>query len=83
MAFVLVGVVFLALRLGGWVKFAESDLSAWLIVLTPFALAAAWWWFADVTGLTQKRAMDQLDAKKEARRQKQLEALGRGDKKRP
>jgi small Trp-rich protein len=82
MAFVLVGVVFLALRLGGWVKFSDSAWVAWLIVLAPFALAWAWWTFSDASGLTQRRAMDALDAKKEARRQKALEALGRGEKQR-
>ena len=35
----LVSVVFLALRLGGWVKFRDSDWVAWLIVLAPFSLA--------------------------------------------
>ncbi|MFO1225839.1 TIGR04438 family Trp-rich protein [Roseateles sp.] len=82
MAFVLVGVVFLALRLGGWVKFSDSDWVAWLIVLAPFGLAWAWWTFSDASGLTKKREMDALDAKKEARRQKALEALGRSDKQR-
>lgn len=83
MAFVLVGVVLLALRLGGWAKFSDSDWVAWMIVLAPFGLAWLWWTFSDASGLTQKKAMDALDAKKEARRQKQLEALGRGDKNRP
>ena len=35
--------------------------------------------FADKVGYTQKKAMDRLDAKKEERRQRALEALGRGD----
>ena len=55
---------------------------AWLIVLAPFGLAWAWWTFSDASGLTKKREMDALDAKKEARRQKALEALGRSDKQR-
>ena len=76
MAFVLIGVLFLVLRLGGWVQFHKDDFWAWLIVLSPFALAIVWWWFADQTGLTQRRVMDSMDAKKAARREQQMEALG-------
>jgi small Trp-rich protein len=45
----------------------------------------AWWAWSDATGLTQRKAMDSLDAKKAARRQQQMEALGQvkpGSKKR-
>ena len=76
MAFVLIGVLFLVLRLGGWVKFSESDFWAWVIVLSPFALAVVWWAWADASGLTQKKVMDAMDAKKAARREQQMEALG-------
>ena len=76
MAFVLIGVLFLVLRLGGWVKFSESDFMAWVIVLAPFALAVIWWAWADASGLTQKKAMDSMDARKAARREQQMEALG-------
>ena len=76
MAFVLIGVVMLVLHLGGWVEFHKDGLWAWLIVLSPFALAVAWWAWADSSGLTQKRAMDALDAKKAARREQLMEGLG-------
>jgi len=76
MVFVLIGVLCVVLRLGGWVQFHQDDFWAWVIVLTPFLLAAAWWAWADASGLTQKRAMDSLDAKKEARRQQLMEGLG-------
>ncbi|MEO6280076.1 TIGR04438 family Trp-rich protein [Roseateles sp.] len=76
MAFVLVGALLLVLRLGGWVQFHQDDFWAWAIVLTPFALAVVWWKFADDSGLTQKKAMDALDAKKAARRQQLMEGLG-------
>jgi len=77
MAFVLIGVLFIVLRLGGWVQFHSDDFWAWVIVLSPFALALAWWAWADATGLTQRKAMDSLDARKAARRDQQMEALGR------
>jgi small Trp-rich protein len=76
MWFVVVGVLLLVLKLGGIAPVAGWH---WLIVLSPFAVAAAWWYFADATGLTQRKAMKQMDDKKAARRNKQMEALGQGD----
>jgi small Trp-rich protein len=76
MGFVLLGVLFLALHLGGWVRFSDSALWAWVIVLAPFGLAVLWWAWSDASGLTQRKAMADLDAKKAARRDKALEALG-------
>lgn len=76
MAFVLIGVLCVVLRLGGWVQFHTSDLWAWAIVLSPFALAVVWWTWADASGRTQRKAMDAMDARKAARREQQMEALG-------
>ncbi|MFT7723891.1 MAG: TIGR04438 family Trp-rich protein [Roseateles sp.] len=76
MAFVLIGVLFIVLRLGGWVQFHKDDFWAWSLVLSPFPLALLWWWWSDKTGLTQRRAMEAQDAKKAARREQQMEALG-------
>lgn len=85
MGFVLIGVLFIVLRLGGWVQFNQDDFWAWVIVLSPFALAVAWWAWSDATGLTKRKAMQALDEKKEARRQQLMEGLGQnrpGSKKR-
>lgn len=76
MAFVLIGVLFIVLRLGGWVQFSKDDFWAWLIVLSPFALAIVWWAWADASGFTQKKAMDLLDDRKAARREQLMEGLG-------
>lgn len=76
MAFVLLGVVLIVLKLGGFVQFHKDESWAWAIVLAPFAGALLWWWYSDSSGLTQKKAMDALDAKKEARRQQLMEGLG-------
>lgn len=78
MGFVLIGVLLIVLRLGGWVQFHKDDFWAWVIVLSPFFLAAIWWWWADSSGLTQKKAMNALDAKKAARREQLMEGLGQG-----
>lgn len=76
MAFVLIGVLFVVLRLGGWVQFSKDDFWAWIIVLAPFGLALLWWMYADATGLTQRKAMQAMDDKKAERREKAMEALG-------
>ena len=72
MYFLGIGIVLLILKLmqigpiGGW---------SWLIVLTPFALAAAWWVWADASGSTKRKEMEKMDAIRENRLQKQREAL--------
>lgn len=83
MAFVLIGVLFIVLKLGGWVQFNKDEFWAWVIVLSPFALAVVWWAWSDKSGLTQRKAMDAMDEKRAQRREKQLEALGmkQGDNK--
>ena len=42
----------------------------------PFALAIAWWSFADTFGLTQARAMRKMDDRRAERRTRAMEALG-------
>ena len=79
MWFVAIGVLLLILNLAGigpvgqW-QWGWSGQALW--ILLPFGLALAWWGWADWSGLTQKKAMDKVDAKREARRQKSLDALG-------
>ena len=77
MWFVVIGVLLIllkALDVGPMV-----DISWWW-VLSPIVLAILWWEFADKVGYTQRKEMDKMDARKEARRQKSLEALGQSDK---
>jgi small Trp-rich protein len=68
-----IGVLLLTLKLmefgpvGGW---------SWWLVLSPFAVAAAWWMYADSSGLTKRREMDKLEAKKAERKKKSMDALG-------
>ena len=49
---------------------------SWWIVLAPFALAAAWWAWADFSGYTKRKAMEKMDQKKRDRVDKQREKLG-------
>ena len=52
-----------------------ADLSWWW-VLSPFALAVAWWAWADATGYTKRREMDKMAQKKQERIDRQREAMG-------
>ncbi|MBA4262360.1 MAG: hypothetical protein C0443_10200 [Comamonadaceae bacterium] len=49
---------------------------SWWWVLSPFAFAVAWWAWADATGYTKRKEMEKMDRKKQARIDKQREALG-------
>jgi len=54
----------------------------WWVVLSPFALAVAWWSWVDWSGYTKKKAVQKENARKQARIDKSREALGLGIKKR-
>lgn len=58
-----------------------ADLSWWW-VLSPFAMAVAWWAWADTTGYTKRKAMERMDQKKQDRIDRQREALGIKSKRR-
>jgi small Trp-rich protein len=49
---------------------------SWWLVLTPFALAVAWWAWADASGYTKRKAMELEDARRKARIDKNKEAIG-------
>jgi small Trp-rich protein len=48
----------------------------WWVVLSPFALAMAWWAWADATGYTKRKAMEVEDAKRQARIERNRDAMG-------
>lgn len=73
MAFLVVGVLLLALWLGDVGPFGQLD---WWWVAVPFGLAVLWWEFADSSGWTKRRAMDKMEQRKVQRREQQMEALG-------
>ncbi len=49
---------------------------SWLIVLAPFGLAIVWWAWADASGYTRRKAMEREDKRRQARIDKQRDALG-------
>ncbi len=73
MVFIVIGILLIVLKLAEVGPVAGM---AWWWVLAPFALAAAWWAYADGSGLTKRREMDKLEDKKKERRQKAMDALG-------
>ena len=73
MVFIVLGVLLLGL------KFAELPPVAgwsWWLVLTPFALAAAWWAWSDATGRTTRQAMRKDQKRKEDRRRNLADGMG-------
>jgi small Trp-rich protein len=53
----------------------------WLWVLSPFALAVAWWAVADASGYTKRKAMEREDQRRQLRIDRQKDALGTSPKK--
>lgn len=73
MWFLLLGVLGVALKyfdvgaVGAW---------SWWVILSPFALALAWWAFADASGYTRRKVMEREDARKQQRIDRQRAKLG-------
>lgn len=78
MYLLLLGIVMLLLKFMEMGPVAKLD---WWQVLIPFGLAAAWWAWADWSGYTKRKAMEQMENKKKERLAKQREAL-KGPRKR-
>ena len=49
---------------------------SWWIVLSPFALAVAWWAWADASGYTKQKEVDKMAKRKQDRIDKQRDAMG-------
>lgn len=77
MAFIVIGVLLIGLKLA---EIGPVAAWSWWWVLAPFALAAVWWQFADSTGLTKKREIDKMEARKAERRKKNFNNLGMDDR---
>lgn len=49
---------------------------SWWWVLSPFAVTAAWWAWADASGLSKRRAMEKLEQRRQDRISRQRQAMG-------
>ena len=73
MAFLLIGLVAAVKK---YVGFGPVAVWPWYVVLSPFALAVLWWWWADASGYTKRVEIEKMEARKQARIEKQRAALG-------
>lgn len=73
MWFLFIGLVGIALKVLqiGWV--ATLD---WWIILSPLALAIAWWAWADTSGYTKRKIVERENRRRDARIERQRSQLG-------
>jgi small Trp-rich protein len=79
MPLVIIGVL---LGLAKWLEFGPFAEMSWWWVVGVFVAAALWWEFADSSGLTKRREIEKMEQKKRDRRDKAMEALGLGSRRR-
>ena len=73
MYLLLMGIVALALK---YLEIGPVAAWSWWVVLSPFALAVAWWAWADASGYTKQREIDKMAKRKQERIEKQRVAMG-------
>ena len=73
MYFLGLGLILLAMK---YLEIGPVANWSWWLVMTPFALAVAWWAWADGSGYTKRKAMEREDARRKARVDKNKEAIG-------
>ncbi len=73
MYFVGLGLVLIVMK---YLEVAPVATLSWLWVLSPFALAIAWWAWADASGYTKRRAMEREDKRKQDRIDSNRENIG-------
>lgn len=49
---------------------------SWWVVLIPFALAVAWWAWADASGYTKRKVVERENERRQARIDRQRSQLG-------
>lgn len=56
---------------------------SWWWVLSPLGAAVVWWSYADSSGLTKRREVEKMEAKKRKRREENMANLGMDPEGRP
>jgi small Trp-rich protein len=79
MYFLILGIILLLMK---YLEIGPVAAWSWTMVLAPFGLAALWWAWADWSGYTKRKAMEQETLKKERRLQKSRDALGQSARRR-
>ncbi|MDL9998245.1 TIGR04438 family Trp-rich protein [Variovorax sp. J22P240] len=73
MWFLMLGLLGVALKL---LEVGAVATWSWWIVLIPFALAIAWWAWADSSGYTKRKVVERENARRQARIDRQRSKLG-------
>ncbi len=73
MYFLGIGIVLLAMW---YLEIGPVASWPWYVIAIPWGLAVAWWWWADATGYTKRKAMEREDARRQLRIDKNKEAIG-------
>ncbi len=77
MWFVIIGALMLVMNLAGIGPIGEWTWGdKWWALLLPFGLAVLWWTWSDLSGYTQRKAMERDDARRHERRARLAEKLG-------
>jgi small Trp-rich protein len=79
MYFLVLGVALIVMK---YLEIGPIAVWSWLWVLSPFALAVVWWVWADSRGYTKRKAMERENEKREARIERNKEAIGTSTRKR-
>ena len=79
MYFLGLGLILLAMK---YLEYGPVAAWSWWLVLAPFALAIAWWAWADSSGYTKRKAMERENARRDERIERNKNALGTSFKKR-
>jgi small Trp-rich protein len=64
MYLVVLGIIGITMK---WLEYGPVATWPWWLVLSPFALAMAWWTYADVSGRTARAAMAREEKRRLAR----------------
>ena len=73
MYLLLLGIVFALLK---FLEIGPVASWSWWWVLSPFALTAAWWAWADFSGYSKRKAMEKTELRRQERVEKHKKALG-------
>ena len=73
MYFLIIGIGMMLMK---YLEIGPVATLSWWLVLSPFALAVAWWAWADKSGYTKRVEMDKMAKRKQNRIDKQRDALG-------
>jgi len=69
----LLGLLLIALK---YLEIGPVATWSWWWVLSPLAVTAVWWAWADATGYTKRKAVEKMEQRKRERIDKQKESLG-------